>query len=167
MRTITLPLFGEIIQDQGGRLGAILRGAASDGSQDYALIVTDAIIGELKNVLWSDEYTTVNEAVSQHDGRANTDAMAASGNALAKQIRAIEHEGHNDFYIPSAAELRALSATVPHLFNKDDWYWSSSQYSRDLAWAQYFEGGDSCNIFKGNWCLVRAVRQVQLSHFNA
>ena len=164
-RTITLPLFGSLIAGQGGHLGAILRGAADDGSQDYALIVTEPKFGELTGVTWSDDYTLIDGAGSKHDGRTNTEAMAAAGITLSKQIRAIEHEGHKDFYIPSAAELRALSATVPQLFSTDDWYWSSSQYSRISAWAQYFEYGRSLIVGKDSTCLVRAVRQIPLSHF--
>ena len=166
MRTINLPIFGEAIPNAGGRFGAILRGTAEDGSQDYLLIVADAEIGELKDIAWSDEYTLIDGASSKTDGRDNTEAMATAGNTLALQIRNIVYEGHSDYYIPAAAELRALSATAPELFSTEDWYWSSTQTSRSTAWAQYFEHGDSYHISKYDTCLVRAVRQIPLSNFS-
>lgn len=167
MRTITIPLFGDTVPGQGGRLGAILRGAAADGSEDYALIVVECEGAEIEDVVWSEAYTEIQGADSVHDGAANTAAMAAAGLLLALRIQALEVDGHKDCYLPSAAELRALSATVPHLFNKDDWYWSSTQYSRYFAWCQDFEYGDSSAGYKGGRHRARAVRKVQLLTFNA
>lgn len=167
MRTINLPLFGTLIPGQGGRLGAILPGKAEDGSEDYALIVVEAEGAEIEPAPWSEDYTEIEGADSVHDGAANTAAMAAAGLPLAVRIQALEVDGHKDCYLPSAAEMRALSATVPHLFNKDDWYWTSTQYSRRYAWCQDFEYGDSHAGSKGTLRRARAVRKVHLHAFNA
>lgn len=165
MRTITLPLFGTLLATHGGYFGAILRGAAADGSEDYALIVSEAS-ADIEDTTWSEDYTTIAGADSKTDGRANTDAMAAAGLQLALRIQTLDLGGHTDWYLPAAAELRALSATVPELFQQKDWYWSSSQYSRGLAWSQGFEYGSSGADLKGYEFRARAVRRVQLHALN-
>ncbi|MBD9395173.1 DUF1566 domain-containing protein [Acidovorax sp. ACV01] len=165
MRNLCIPLFGALVPAQGGHFGAILRGAAADGSEDYALIVAEAS-AEIEDATWADEYKTIEGADSKTDGPANTAAMAAAGLALAQRIKALDLGGHTDWYLPAAAELRALSATVPELFHQKDWYWSSSQYSRSYAWCQDFECGSSNALFKDNEFRARPVRRVQLQALN-
>lgn len=165
MRTITLPLFGTLLATHGGHFGAILRGAAADGSQDYALIVSDAS-ADIEDTTWSEDYTTIAGADSKTDGPANTDAMAAAGLQLALRIKALDLGGHTDWYLPAAAELRALSATVPELFQQKDWYWSSTQYSRYYAWCHHFEYGNSYAFHKDLEFRARPVRRIQLQSFN-
>ena len=165
MRTITFPLFGTLLATHGGHFGAILRGAAADGSEDYALIVAEQS-AEIEDAVWSEDYTTIAGADSKTDGRANTEAMAAAGLQLAQRIKALDLGGHTDWYLPAATELRALSATVPELFNEKDYHWSSTQYSRGTAWCQDFEYGDSYAYGKGNEFRARPVRRVQLQALN-
>ena len=165
MRTITIPLFGALLATHGGHFGAILRGAAADGSQDYALIVADAS-ADIEDVTWSEDYTNIAGADSKTDGPTNTDAMAAAGLQLALRIKALDLGGHTDWYLPAAAELRALSATVPELFQQKDWYWSSTQSSRYRAWCQDFEYGYSTTHRKGSEFRARPVRSIQLQSFN-
>jgi hypothetical protein len=165
MRTLTLPLFGALLTTHGGHFGAILRGAAADGSEDFALIVAEQS-AEIEDATWADEYKSIEGADSKTDGPANTAAMAAAGLQLAQRIKALDLGGHTDWYLPAAAELRALSATVPELFNPKDYYWSSTQYSRYHAWCQYFEYGGSCAYDKGYEFRARPVRRVQLQSLN-
>ena len=165
MRTITLPLFGALLATHGGHFGAILRGAAADGSEDFALIVAEQS-AEIEDATWADEYKTIEGADSKTDGPANTAAMAAAGLQLAQRIKALDLGGHTDWYLPATAELRALSATVPELFQQKDWYWSSTQYSRDSAWCQDFEYGHSSADVKAGEFRARPVRRVQLHTLN-
>lgn len=167
MRNISIPTFGTFMPEHGGHFGAILRGAAADGSQDYVVIVPAADGAEITATAWSDEYNKIEGADSQHDGRANTAAMAAAGIKLGQQVAALDLHGHKDWYLPAAAELRALSATVPELLDKDDWYWSSTQYSRHGAWFQDFEYGLSSSVGKDLEPRVRPVRQIPLHTFIA
>lgn len=167
MNTINLPAIGSFIEGQGGHLGAILRGPAADGSQDYAIIVPEEEGAELKDVTWSDEYTKIEGADSKTDGATNTAAMVAAGLPLALHIRDLDLHGFKDWYLPSAGELRALSANVPELFHFDDYYWSSTQYSRFSAWCQGFEHGYSVYYGKDLELRARPVRKIPLSHFNA
>lgn len=165
MRTITLPLFGALLATHGGHFGAILRGAAADGSEDFALIVAEQS-AEIEDATWADEYKSIEGADSKIDGPANTAAMAAAGLQLARRIKALDLGGHTDWYLPAAAELRALSATVPELFNEKDYYWSSTQYSRYHAWCQHFEYGHSDALYKCDEFRARPVRRVQLQALN-
>ena len=165
MRTITLPQFGALLPAHGGHFGAILRGAAADGSQDYALIVAEAS-AEIEDTTWSEDYTTITGADSKTDGQANTEAMAAAGLHLALQIQGLDLGDHKDWYLPAAAELRALSATVPELFQQKDYYWSSTQCSRSSAWCQDFEYGYSHASYKVDEFRARPVRRVQLQHLS-
>ena len=166
MHTITLPAIGSVITGQGGILGAILRGPAADGSQDYALIVPAADGAEIEAIAWQDGFVKIEGADSKTDGVANTAAMAAAGLDLGKRIQALDLHGHQDWHLPAAAELRALSATVPELFGQDGYYWSSTQYSRGHAWFQDFEYGYSYYLGKDNELRARPVRKIPLSHFN-
>lgn len=165
MRTITLPLFGALLATHGGHFGTILRGAAADSSEDFALIVAEQS-AEIEDATWADEYKSIEGADSKTDGPANTAAMAAAGLQLAKRIKALDLGGHTDWYLPAAAELRALSATVPELFNEKDYYWSSTQSSRHGAWCQDFEYGDSYANGKDFEFRARPVRRVQLQALN-
>ncbi|WP_228895681.1 DUF1566 domain-containing protein [Acidovorax sp. Leaf73] len=165
MRTITLPLFGALLASHGGHFGAILRGATADGSEDFALIVAEQS-AEIEDATWADEYKTIEGADSKTDGPANTAAMASAGLQLAQRIKALDLGGHTDWYLPAAAELRALSATVPELFNQQDYYWSSTQYSRYYAWCQDFEYGSSGAFYKDLELRARPVRRIQLQALN-
>ena len=167
MRTISLPIFGSAIDSQGGRLGAIMRGAAADGSQDFAIIVPDATDAEIESIAWSSDYIDVPGAKSKSDGPANTSAMADAGLGLAKRILALNLHGHQDWYLPAMAELQALHANCPELFNTEGWYWSSTQHSRGNAWVQGFEYGLSITIDKLDEFRARPVRRIPLSHFSS
>ena len=66
-----------------------------------------------------------------------------------------------DWYLPSKDELNLL------YIQKDvvggfaiDYYWSSSEYNEEIAWTQYFRGGQqSINVVKDNTTFrVRAIR---------
>lgn len=167
-RQPTLPTFGEIVPGEGGRLGAILRGALIDGVRqpDYAVIVPDADASEIASIQWGPYGDAAPGAGSITDGWSNTLAMAQAGCESAKRVRAMSVDGHQDLYIPSRGELWALRANVPELFAKE-WYWSSTQYSRSNAFAQVFEYGTSYWRHKGNEFRVRAVRRIPLQHFPA
>lgn len=161
---VHIPRFGTFLESHGGYFGAILRGPATDGSEDYVLIVSEQS-ADIEETVWSEDYTTIAGADSKTDGQANTEAMAAAGLHLAQRIKALVLGGHTDWYLPAAADLRALSATVPEMFNPQCHYWSSTQDSRKFAWCQDFEYGDSNAYDKYYEFRARPVRKVLLSQF--
>ncbi len=147
---------GTHLPDQGGTLAAYL--ARPDGSL-YGLIVASAdhdVTGP-----WGPYGQDVPGARGTHGG-ASTQAMADAGSAIAQAVRGLQIEGHADWYLPSRLELLAAYEQAPQLFDKADYYWSSTQFSRSLAWCQAFEYGNSHATSKGHEFRARPVRSIQL-----
>lgn len=46
---------------------------------------------------------------------------------------------------------------------EESWYWSSTQYSANLAWGQLFAGGRQYASYKGLTGRARAVRRIKIS----
>lgn len=158
--TTTLPTIGTHLPAEGGTLAAIL--ARADGST-YGLIVSHA--KHERTGIWGEYGQDVPGARGIH-GLASTNAMAEAGSNLASVVRAMVLDGHADWYIPSRLELLAAYEGAPKLFDKDDWYWSSTQYSRLTAWCQSFEYGDSHASGKGYEFRARAARSIPLQPFS-
>lgn len=127
--------------------------ATPDGKA-YHLV---AAIGahELEDQTWGEYGKHIDGADSYHDGRANTEAMAAAGSALAQKILALDVAGHTDWALPSQADGHLLAANAKHLMNQDDWYWLSTHYSASYAWYQDFHDGSQLTDSKA--CEFRAV----------
>lgn len=118
---------------------------------------------EFTDVAWSaNDELDVTGAKDVYDGHANTLAMAEAGSALALRIRALP----GDCYLPSRAEALAMSV-VPTEQCPSEWHWTSTQYSDDSAWLQYFYYGEEYSDFKGNEGRARAVRRLVLQNFSA
>lgn len=166
--SINLPAFGSAIAGQGGIFAAIMRGPTVDGMQQppYALLVSDAAVGEIEDVTWGEYGKDVPGASSRIDGRANTDAMVLANCPAALRVREISIEGHSDFYLPALGELNSAAANVTELFNKEGWYWTSTQVSRNFAFVQDFEYGNSHWLIKGSEHRVRAFRAIPLELLN-
>ena len=156
----TLPTFGEIVPGEGGRLGAIMRGNIVAGLRqaDYAVIVPDLPSIKLP---WGNYGKQIPGANSLTDGMANTMAMLAADCPPALCI-----QGHNDLYLGARAEMWALRANVPELFEKE-WHWTSTQNDRIYALSQGFEYGLSHWGIKENEFRVRPLRRIPLQHFSA
>ena len=80
-----------------------------------------------------------NSAYTSSDGTGTTTEYAA------KLCADYEIDGHSDWFLPSKAELNQMYQNL-HLLNKGSFsngsYWSSSEYSANIAWAQSFSNGD-------------------------
>lgn len=167
-QTPTLPTFGAMVPGQGGIFAAILRGPIVDGVQQppYALLVADATVGEIEEVIWGEYGTDVPGTSSRTDGQANTDAMVLANCPAALRVREISIDGHTDFYLPTLGELNSAAANVPEIFSTDGYYWSSTQGSRYDAFVQDFEGGNSYWDGKDSGRRVRAFRRISLDLLN-
>ena len=157
MKTITAPAIGQLWKEQGGIYAGIIRGLS--GAPDNHLVVAPAETGEISSIAWG-PYKTIKGADSYHDGRANTEAMAAAGLDLGKAIKALAIDGHTDWHLPSQAEMHLLAANLKDEFNQDDWYWTSTQYSANLAWTQDFGNGGQYRSSKSYEGRARAVRLI-------
>jgi hypothetical protein len=105
-------------------------------------------------------------ASSRVDGRANTAALLDGpfDHPAAQWAADFRKDDQTDFHLPSQADLFLASLMAPHRFEKDGWYLSSTQSSRNSAFVQGFEYGISHWGFKVTEFRVRAVRWI---HFNA
>jgi hypothetical protein len=92
----TLPAIGTSMP------GGFFAGAIHIDGQRFAVIVAKKV-HEL-NGAWLEDESDVPGAKSYNDGPANTQAMAAAGSDLAKQVLALEIDGLKDFYIASQDE---------------------------------------------------------------
>jgi hypothetical protein len=152
---VGLPKLGEVFPGQGGVFAGVIRD--EDGTQRALVVPTDASCSF--DGAWGEYGKTVKGADSPSDGRANTEAMAAAGSAIAKKALALSVEGHADLYIPSRREIAICEANVAHLFDKT-WHWSSSQSSSHFAWLQGFTSGYVSYFSKDFKHRVRAVRSL-------
>lgn len=163
----TPPAFGEYWPGQGGIYGGIL--PAFDGLPARHLIFSAADAPD--SLTWGPYGEKVDGASSRTDGRANTATLLAKAilkggdkptYPAAEWAATYTADGHSDFHLPSQAELFMASLYAPKLFDKDSWYWSSTQGSAYGAFVQDFESGTSHWIGKGSACRVRAVRWIPL-----
>ena len=121
------------------------------GSRSLKVALHDAADGE-EITLTSDKDTTKYDgykdnyldAVADWNGKANTEHLKAIG--LNKEIELADGE-----YIPSLGEMyliylnrKALNQALELIGSdpiKDDWYWTSTEYSAANAWSLYLDYG--------------------------
>jgi hypothetical protein len=155
-----IPPIGAIWPGQGGRNGGLMRGI--DGGPNYWLILAEGA-GSTAELEWGGYDEDDSGASSAHDGLANTKALIASehDHPAAEFAGTARVEGKDDWYLPAIRECRLLSANVPELF-ESGYHWSSTQYSRDSAWVQYFVDGHQYYDDKNVERRVRLVRRLFL-----
>lgn len=164
----TLPAFGAFLAAHGGHFAGIMRGNIVEGAEQppYALIISPKDAGDLPDLQWGKYGTEVPGCSDRRDGLVNTDAMVKAECPAALRVRELTIHGHSDWYLPALGEQNTAAANVPELFEADGWYWTSTQTSRHLAFAQDFEGGFSLWYGKLNELRARAFRRVHLDALN-
>lgn len=172
----TLPAIGTPMP--GGFLGARY---LDETGVLAGLIVSYAEVGDFDPVPWMKKPLDVPGACSLLDGLANTMAMAEAGSEIAQTILGLEIDGVGGWHIPALDQMTGLRVTampragiVPaqsmaEVFQagnaeafRQEWYWTSTQYSSGYAWLQYFSDGTQGNYLKGSRGRVRAVRKCLL-----
>lgn len=151
---LTPPAIGQIWPGQGGIYAGIM--PARNGQEAYHLIVGE----ELGRFEWG-PYGDESPATSLIDGLANTAALLEHGEyPAAKAAAAHTADGHNDFYLPAAAELYEAWLNLGY---KDwVWVWSSSQRSALIAFSMYFDDGCQYDYGKYLELRVRPVRRLPI-----
>lgn len=156
-----LPRVGMYWPEQKGRFLGVMPG--QDGRPDYALILPRIPAADLGKRPWGERGKAIDGANSDFDGTHNTQAMAEAGNALAKEILALEADGFNDYFLMSRNELRLAYIAAADAFDKDEWHWSSTQSSSRHAWFQNFNDGyQDDDSLKGTELQVRLARRLFL-----
>lgn len=156
---LTPPKAGEIWPGQGGRF--ICTVAASEGLPARHLVFGTEEAEELS----FGPYEKIASADSHLDGASNTAALLNSGkeHPAAAWAKTYTADGHTDFHLPSRHDLLLAYIHAKEHFSTDDWYWSSTQDSRNVAFVQDFENGNSSWSVKGYGHRVRACRWIPLN----
>lgn len=157
-------------------------GVVDVGGNLFAIIAAPKVEGE-RTGAWLHAEIDLPSAGNYLDGRANTDAMAVAGSDLSIWARSVRIGNFDDWYIPAREELalvyRNLKATVNDAaaatntdldaYRQDgpeellnEWYWSSTQVSREHAWSHDFYLGTQGHLPKELGSPCRLVRRVPL-----
>lgn len=134
-----------------------------DGSQPYHLIVALLPEAHFEATRWGSYGQDVG-ATSEWDGLTNTEAIlrADPANAIARQFRDLEIDGHSDFYWASKYETDHVYRAMGELarqFLSNGVAWASTQYSAYDAWTQGFDSGLTDYWFKDSEAGALAVRR--------
>jgi len=144
------PAIGEYWPGQGGIYAGDFRG--DDGSI-YGLIVSpDQDAGR---ATWG---PNGERDLSNWDGLENTRRLAKECPA-AKLASEYSRDDHSDFYLPARRELQMAGANLNDTFGKESWYWTSTPYADDYAWAVGFKYGRTDLITRFHEFRVRPVRR--------
>jgi len=154
---ITTPRPGDYWHGQGG----VFAGAYRLQEHVYGLILATNSAAENIRGEWGSFGERIDGADSYVDGLANMQAMIAAGHEhpIVEQIRALNIDGHSDFYWPSQREQNLLLINAPQ-FLKKTWHWSSTQDGAGYAWTQDFEDGRQLIYYEDYQRAARAVRRV-------
>lgn len=154
-----IPKLGDPWPSEGGIRAAECR---ADDGRIYDLVVVTGPDGKpviFKDRQWGGYGTEIEGCESLRDGLANTKAMVKAGNELAKEVSACQFRGLDDSYLPALCELNQVFANIGHLFETDV-YWSSTQYSANYAWTQFFSSGHTHGWGKDGRTRAFGVRRV-------
>lgn len=150
------PKIGEFWPEQGGYLGAVMRG--HNGQQDYCLIVSES------GYEFTAEFGSHGKSIetSDFDGTANTKLMIESDMSFpaAEKCAGLTIEGHSDWFLAARREMRALASSSADLFDSGPWYWTSTQCSPGGAYVQDFGDGGQDFDGKDTERRVRPVRRL-------
>ena len=73
--------------------------------------------------------------------------------------KAIEHDGHADYHVPTRTESALLYANLRDDLDTSAWFWTSTQSSADYFFYQDFDDGIQVYGGKKYEARVRAVRR--------
>ena len=109
--------------------------------EQHGIIMAEEVLGT--DVAWGCEGTSISEAtgIEIGIGKSNTAAIVSNcGEAgiAAKLCSDLVLNGYSDWYLPSHDELRAIDSNEEHIDGiSHGFYFSSSQYNSNQAWAVY------------------------------
>jgi hypothetical protein len=152
------PTIGDVCSD-----GTIYAGLSPDGN--VPIYTTPADQGSFTWGPTGDVAGVVNCTTTQtgcRTGETNTLALAALAGAYdaAKHCANLSANGKTGWFLPAQAELAVLHTNRVAIggFSNGQYYWSSSEFSSTLAWAEAM-GGDQDELSKSTSYRVRCVRR--------
>ncbi len=115
----------------------------------------EVVIDKERNLMWQDDSTA-----------SSTDKNFADAIAHCENL---DLAGYTDWYLPSVNELKSIvkAENYPRSIAKAfqnvyaDYYWSSTEYSSELAWIVLFIYEDAVYYHKTDPSYVRCVRKVE------
>jgi hypothetical protein len=148
------PAYGEYWPGEGGINGGYV--AAHGNVPEHYLIFAAKDAGRY---VWG-RHGETSKATDKRDGLANTKILLEEGSHPAA-IAASEYtaDGHTDFYLGAAAEMHQGWLNCPVKFDQDVYYYTSSQFSANLAYHMGFSVGTQHYAYKTSERSVRPVRR--------
>ena len=145
--------------------------STADGTNRY---------GYLRTELSTDFTTWTAGALSDFNGKTNTQVIAASSSNAKDMCKVLEtfnagtnsqsNEGHNDWYVPACGQLalmylaktdiNAALAKIGGTAFESYYYWSSSEYAAKQSWRVDFNKGDVIYNGKSGNHRVRFIRDI-------
>ncbi|MCQ2200017.1 MAG: DUF1566 domain-containing protein [Paludibacteraceae bacterium] len=185
VRSLDTYQIGDYIEEEGG----ILFYVSENADYGYILAMTDANNGS--GCEWGADSTDIpgkypftsrewHEANYDMEGEANTKAVVdfldSHYPATTKYATQLASNygggGKNDWYLPSEGQLRMIKDIADRLNNRlrvnqgvslaKTWYWSSSEYDKNFAWAVNFGSKIVGRSTKKGMDRVRAVRTMRV-----
>ena len=114
-------------------------------------------------IKWGENGVTGAADTAIGTGKSNTQKIVATfgtaGDYAANLCKKSRRGGFEDWFLPSKAELNAMYKIKGQIGGfSNTHYWSSSEYSTNIAWIQYFSSGSQSNgYYKNSPWGVRAV----------
>ena len=113
------------------------------------------VIDKARNLMWQDDSSA-----------ASTDKNYKDAIAYCENL---ELAGYTDWYLPNVDELKSIvkAENYPQCIDKafvnlyPDYYWSSTEYSSELAWIVLFIYEDVVYYHKSDPSYVRCVRKIK------
>ncbi len=157
------PPIGQYWEGQGGIYAGIMPDHV--GTQPRFLIfATD----EAVDVDWGGLGWTEIGARNPDNGMMNTQHLDVCHSVFHSHDAAhfaseYEQDGHKDFYLPSQRELDVAYHTLRENFDASDWYWSSTEQSKLMAYGRNFGELDLPHLLKVIKGRVRPVRSIPVA----
>lgn len=148
---------------RGGKIAYILVSGdpGFDADRPHGLIATVADLSS--SIMWAGASSITGATLTSiGSGNANTNTIVANRGAeanAAKLCSDLVEGGYSDWYLPSKDELQKLYINRAAIggFNSGVYYWTSTEYGANTAFAFYYYGGAYSNP-KTSTGPVRGVR---------
>ncbi|MDR2702309.1 MAG: DUF1566 domain-containing protein [Spirochaetaceae bacterium] len=150
-----------------GPAGGIVFYDKGNNSDDWRYL--EAAPRDLGKTQWQSSVTDISGTKdSIGSGRENTQIASRANCRAAMMCQQFSLGGYQDWFLPSKNELDLMYINLKMIRDvgnfSDEWYWSSTQYNEDAAWAQLFKDGNQRGYSydggrKSNTYSVRACRR--------